>query len=404
MIITIILFVLFALFAKKKGSENNTFLFYLLVIYSITFISSLIVSLSGENQNVKIIPTLYLLVILILWFIPFSSLGSDSINKLSISNHFIKSLSIIYGVFLIPAFLIFSYYAALLFMTRDISTYRLMAQQTSEFSLLPSNIVITVMSHLSATFFIPLLLFFISLKENLPRKYLYINLIASLSFPMLVLAFAGRDGVMYWIIDIIFFYLLFKNSIHTDARKKLKRIIFFGSATLLLPIFLITFYRFVFTGLSENQFQAILYYMGQQLGNFNDAYNLNETMNTKLFPGISKLFGLEQTELETYWILYYNNLESEYRVFGYFVKSLIWRLGKSGAILYSILFFLVVSITKIIFNRNKSILPFTLLLMFYHYPLMGVFYYRQNVGNMDLSYLISFLLIYIVCTTTKIKR
>jgi hypothetical protein len=404
MIIAIILFVFFAFLAYKTGSKNNTFLFYLLVVYSITFGFSFILSLIDVNQNVIIIPTLYLLLILFLWFIPFLSLGRDSINKLSFSKLLLKSLSITYGIILIPAFIIFTYYSAVLFMTRDISMFRVMSIVTGEYSLLPSNTIITILSHFSATYFIPLLLLFISLKENLPKKYLYVNLISSLSFPMLILSYAGRDGVMYWIIDIVFFYLLFKNLIHNDALKKLKKILFFGSAMLILPILIITFSRFVLTGMYGNQFQSIASYMGQQLGNFNESYFLDQPMKTTLFPGISKLIGLEQNKSDSYWILYDKGLESEYNVFGYFVKSLIWQLGKSGAIFFSLLFFLIVNTIKIIYNRNYNFLAFLLLLLLYHYPLMGVFYYRQGVGNMDLSYLISFILVYVVYIVLKIRK
>lgn len=391
MIWVILLTLLFITMFKiyyKRGSIITSFLF---LIYALSFVATLIlIVIYDEHVFIELNAIIYLLIFLTITFLSFQKVKrSDFINR-KINTKLRKYICYFYSIALIPANIIFIYFIIKLFTTHDIATYRYQ-NEAGATSLLPRNIFITYVSHLSATFFIPLYFFFYELVHRGRQSYVMLNLFSSFSFILLVLNFAGRDGVMYWVIDFLLLYIIFKKNIPTDKRKAIKKYGILFITLALTPIIYITTKRFSLE--NENiieSFKPIISYLGQELGNFCESFKLEKIYDSSLFPGITKLLGVDQiTTIDRYWDLRQQGLESQYNVFGFYVKDIIWSYGKTGGIMFTIIFSITSYCVSTFVKKNNRIISFIFLLILLHYPLMGVFYYRQNVGNMDLSYTIA---------------
>jgi len=70
-------------------------------------------------------------------------------------------------------------------------------------------------------------------KRNVYKAYLM--LISSLSFVVYVLAYAGRDGVVFWLMSYVFCFLLFRKFLIKSDLKKMKRVSAFVFAIIMIP-------------------------------------------------------------------------------------------------------------------------------------------------------------------------
>ena len=344
------------LILKNKNKKENIFSKYLLFIYLISFICNLFFYIN-----------------------PFKNIKQSDVSTWQ-DTRYIKFVGTIFNVILVPAFFYFTYYGLQTLLNADLSIVR----QDTDYVAFKVTFFTPVFTNFATLFFFPLFMYFYSyVNKSLKRQRKY-YLISSLSYTALTLCFAGRDGIVYWILNFLVCYLFFKDYIDNKSRRILKRC-FIVFAALFGSIFIsISFARFIISGYSENLIEPLISYMGQQLGNFSDAFNFRLSKGT-LIPGLRyKLFGLEIPD--TKYEILSSPYSEEFNVFGYFLKSFIWICGYIGTILLGLLFYIVSKKMKI--NTNKSIYSFLILLALYQIPLQGVFYYRLGVGGGDLSYLV----------------
>jgi hypothetical protein len=136
---------------------------------------------------------------------------------------------------------------------------------------------------------------------------------------------------------------------------------------------------------------SIINYLGQQPRNFTESFNSDVRVNGSLLDGTYRILGKkfghiweDDHELR----LFQAGLMSQYNVFGYFVKELIFDYGKSLTIVISGIFsFLIYIVRHKLFTRRWNF-DLIIIIMIYQIPLNGIFYYRQMVGNQDFSYLL----------------
>jgi hypothetical protein len=148
------------------------------------------------------------------------------------------------------------------------------------------------------------------------------------------------------------------------------------------------------TSLSSYQYGtigSIIDYLGQQPKNFTESFNSDVRTTGSIFDGTISILGkrlgyIKKDDFELK--LFQAGLMSQYNVFGYFVKELIFNYGKSLTIIISVIFSLLIYRQRHIFFTRRWNFDLIILIMIYQIPLNGMFYYRQSVGNQDFSYLI----------------
>jgi oligosaccharide repeat unit polymerase len=390
----IILIGIFIFTYKFLQTKNNVFYKSLFLLYLITFVFACILSFI-YNYIASIQSFLFLIIVLILWFSPFKNLSNDLFAKLNYDKGKLFLFTKILNIILVPASFYFAYYSIIMFSTQDISNVRLQGTDSGALSTLPRNIISTIFSSVSTLYFIPLFLFFLYLKEGYKKNDIVFLFISSLSFIFLTLCYAGRDGIVYWLINFFIIFFLFRKQFSKKINKTLTLIIIIALLFFISIFAYISFFRFSNnSGSVYDSVISIINYLGQQPHNFSNIFNkinILKSTNTSLFPGFRSLFGLD-INIDSYYIYDMNNLLSEYNVFGYFVKSLYLGYGIFFSVFISIVFLFVVRSIINLFIKNRDIFTFFIIFVLFQIPMNGVFYYRQGIGMGDVIFTLFILL------------
>ena len=224
--------------------------------------------------------------------------------------------------------------------------------------------------------------------RNLLRAYLLI--FASLSYVIYILAYVGRDGVVYWLMTALAVFIVFRGHMPAHLRR---RIITLGTAMgalMLLPFIAITAARFVDTDYGSAW--SILDYFGSQIKNFGDYSTLDRPltfgiMNFPMFVGaacsVSGTVGCESWE-DLKLIIFDQYLAQgvEPWLFGTYVSDFVGDFGYLGTLVLLSIFALVCRAAC----RTRERRPMTitrLLLVFFLFlvPYWGVFYFRFSIIN-----------------------
>lgn len=384
---------LFLFFYYKKKYHNNILSGALLILYTLTFLASIVYNYLFEYQSVEVLPIVYLIVVLLLWISPFNSITNKKISNLRLTS--IQSRKFIYLYVLISmcASVYFSYFTLTSFRLKDFQYAR--NDIVLYGSILPQNIFSTFFSILSPLYFVNLVFFFIALRENWNKWVISSLLFSSFMFPFETLCFFGRDGVLFWFINFLILFLLFRNQISKKEQGVIKYLIILIGLIFTTIFITISVYRFGEPA-SLNSYQfgtvgSIIDYLGQQPRNFTESFNSDVRIPGGIFEGTTRLVGKrfgytlkDDSEL----ILFKAGLMSQDHVFGYFVKALIFNYGKSLTIIISVIFSFLIYIVRNKFFTRRWNFDLIIIIMIYQIPLNGVFYYRQSVGNQDFSYLL----------------
>jgi len=264
------------------------------------------------------------------------------------------------------------------------------------------SILNTYFSLISNMFPITLAFSFIQLSVNKgPRKYwsFLASLLSTLCYVVYILAYVGRDGIVFWILTFVIEYNIFKEYLDKAQLKK----------SLRLPLLCIVFcMAILFVYITKGRFgetldeivDAIVSYMGQQVSNFSDRYSINAPIsygrtNFPLFINIAEAIGIRVPYIAAETITAYYSSRGLYSyVFATFVGSFLSDFGKLGTI--SILLFISIYMTWIINVRARKVwyLSDLLLLLLYCQTISwGVFYFRLYSANSYLIVLMTILLI-----------
>ena len=367
----LLLFVLFRFKYKNTLSSSLDFL------YLLSAVSGLILLLFFPNirevaDTKSYWPLIILFPIVYMWIEPYAYVDDD-ICKVSISNRRFNKISIVLGLLYFPFTLLLFYNAVNILTTVDVSTYRV---EENYYDYFVGGVMFTIGSWLAGVSHVPHILFFLSFHYNSHFIVKFLLFIASLSFVAITLCFAGRDGFVYWIFNSIILYRLIQKSLTLKTQQKLKKLLYIVSAIIISVFLFITVYRFIFSYLeSESLFGPILSYIGQPIHVFSQSFAL----------GLDEVRKLDKTSYLTY-------------TFGTFVNGL-WRLyGIIGLLSITIIHYLFVRQYGRVFNKKHCIYDFFIIYTFFQIPLYGVFYYRQSLQQLELTYL----LLFIVCVCCKI--
>ena len=215
-------------------------------------------------------------------------------------------------------------------------------------------------------------------------------IVASLSYVVYILAYVGRDGVVYWLMTALAIFLIFKAHIPGYLRHK---IVAFGTtlgAVMLLPFLLITVARFA--DWDHGTAWSFLEYFGAQIHTFSDFSSIERPltlgiMNFSMFvsAGCSVVgllcddwSGLKELIFEQYLVQ-----GKEPWLFGTYVSDFVGDFGFVGALVALSLFALI---CHLVCNRRGGREPLTLsrlllIVFLFLTPYWGVFYFRFGIIN-----------------------
>ena len=238
--------------------------------------------------------------------------------------------------------------------------------------------IINTVSGVAATFFIfPLFLSFIYIIGGFGYKTSILLFISSFSYPLFVLSYFGRDGLLFWLIAFFSLVILFRNFLTDFQFKKLKN--FFMRFLLFLGAIFIFISLVRFGELSKTLY-SILDYFGQPIINFSRLFELDiiYTGGSRSFPLI---FGNEASSSFSKQVSSFGQDDLAW-TFGSFIKNLYIDFGTLCTLIMSI----ILSMGFYIYSCNiKSVNAFKLISIFCYSQILiqGVFYFRQynDVGN-----------------------
>ena len=224
--------------------------------------------------------------------------------------------------------------------------------------------------------------------RNVPRAFLLI--LSSFSFIVYILAYVGRDGVVYWLMTAAMVYLVFRRHLAAADRKSVRSIGLVVSVLLLIPFFVITLSRFFDTG--QSGVSSLFEYFGAQIHNFSDYSSIDRpiTFGTQSFPILANVGcslmggGCESWEAirEAIFVLYLAQNKEPW-LFGTFVSDLVGDFGEIGTLLlimaFSALCFMIWP--SRIRKSRITVARLLLILFLYLVPYWGVFYFRFSVAN-----------------------
>lgn len=367
-----------ALLSKNRYSLSR----FLYFAYGFSFLLSFIFMITSKEYNVILLPSIYLIFCLNLWISPFGFVRLTlpaKTRKNELKYLFWGILSTIFTIY-------FAYYSIKSIIVTPIESARLILANTS---ILPLNIMTYGGLIFQSVYYINIILFFIAIIQGYNSKIVFLLIIGSMSNVFYVLCYFGRDGIVYWILNIIALFMFFSQYMGDDLRKKFIKFIKMLVPFLLLVLIFVTYSRFAVSSNNklENIASNILEYSGQQLGNFSDSFKY-DIRTGSLTPQIDRFTSHLGIQKEPNNIYYgnTNGLEQETNVFGYFIKSLNFILGKNDTFIVTIISFFVIILLCFV---SKDISMFIILYTIYQIPLCGLFYYRQSVSYFDISYIVS---------------
>lgn len=239
-------------------------------------------------------------------------------------------------------------------------------------------------------------------KENQGRSVFRALLLvfSSLSFVVYILAYVGRDGVVYWLMTAAMIFMVFRGHLAPADRKKITLLGFFGAIILLIPFGIITISRFF--DLTQDGGWSPFEYFGAQIHNFSDYSSMERplTFGLSSFP---MFFNAGCTVLgltcpswldikESIFPLYLSQ-DKEPWLFGTFVSDLAGDFGSWGALLLIFAFSVLCNyvITGWRFVHSLSLSRLLLVFFLFLIPYWGVFYFRFSISNVYIIVNIAFI-------------
>ena len=389
----IIAFLVFLLFACQNSKRKGTWLTpssFLLLIYTLSIFMSIIdIPLNGDvlvTQEKYWLPSIEMWVMLLAFLYPFQRFNESKVEDILVPGR--QFLDVFSGVIIVLSlYSILWYFPTVMNLLRgDLGALRNALYAGEEY--VETGIFNTIASTSASLYVFSLLLFFIYLCIGGSKWRLILLFISSMSEPIHVLSFVGRDGIVFWIFAVTFLFLVFKPYIQTKKIDKIKKYGILVGTVLLIPFVMISVGRF---GDQEGgTFNAIVNYLGQPyvygtlyFGIDNPPVDVGHS-----FPLFYEFTGMKLPESTGKW----EEGGTVSWVFGTFLKS--WYESFGGwfglilcCIACAVIFFSV-------FCKVKKVLPMNKLfvyIVYFQVFAQGVFYFRQYTRGGNLFIIICFL-------------
>lgn len=221
--------------------------------------------------------------------------------------------------------------------------------------------------------------------RNVPRALVLI--LASLSYVVYILAYVGRDGVVYWLMTSFAVFLLFHRYIPRVLRRRIISLGIGLCAALLAPFLVITIARFIES--EHGSAWSILDYFGSQIQNFGDYSSIERplTFGVANFPmfisAACRATGLtcqNWGDIKEFIFDLYLAQDKEPWLFGTYVSDFVGDFGFPGAFAFLSGFG---AVCHFVSSRPRPLTLSRLLLVVFLFlvPYWGVFFFRFSIIN-----------------------
>lgn len=387
---------LYYIFVLRRHAKDGSVLAMLLwVLYVALGVSAVILEVTGGIE--PIYKPNYFSVIFLLFGVLVSISGFLQFRERDVI-HVIEGIR---GQKIIENVLIFLQLLAMVFflpfaissLTGDANENRLLLSEKMD--LMGSyGLMNTAAGAASQLFSFSIVLAFIRLssKENQGRNMLraFFLLFSSLSFVIYILAYVGRDGVVYWLMTSAMIFLIFRRHI---CPSNLRWIYLFGfvcGVALLVPFGIITISRFF--DADQGAGWSFFEYFGAQVHNFSDYSSINRplTFGFQNFPMFMKsgclMLGLDCPS----WLEMKDTIFGEYLdqdkapwLFGTFISDWVGDFGLIGTF-FALSIFSLLAVKICSYRKSDDFLSLEklfLIILLYLVPYWGVFYFRFSISN-----------------------
>lgn len=379
--------------SKKKGSMwvPSSFLIGLYLISS--FLGIFVVGIEGFYDILSPsywIPMLTFDLCVIAFLFPFKLFDEASVNEiklpsLSILNAFSTALIILsaYAIFYYASTVNFIFALSSLGEARD-------ALYAGE-EYVESGIMNTIASVSASLYVFDILLFFVYCTIPGSSKRRALLLLASVSEPLHIMSYVGRDGVVFWIFSFVFLYLIFRPYIDNKIKKSIRKYFIIGATVLLIPFVLISISRF--DSSSTGTAGSLVSYMGMGFVNGPLFYGLDNKFLTHGygFPLYFELFNVKgPTPVGMVQVGDWKSWN-----FSTFVVSFYRNFGPYGLAVSCFLMFVVF---YSIFKRKLYRMDFSKLfiyILYFQIFSQGVFYFKQYTRGGNLFIVICFIFYFV---------
>lgn len=370
--------------------RKKVFVSFLFAAYALSFLCTVLMYFLGFYESVTLewLPLFYLLIVFGVVFPSFSVVSErivvDDIGRLKI----IGDIFLLFGLMSV---FFYGYHAFLILMNENLGNIRL---QSGTF--VKGSIINTLLSVFSTLYFVPMLMFFLFLKKNIYRLYRTLLLFSTISFPLLCLSYAGRDGLIFWFLNFVVLFVFFQKDLTDDLKKIILKFVKVSLALVVIILLFITVKRF---GRGVEGLCSFLDYAGQQFFHFSNTFYCNRDLfgvSSHVFAGweglLNRFFAGEQLASQTGAPIMVSGV-NEYNVFSFFVSSFTRDYGKILGLFVLILFAVIVRYFTKKINKRGNCFDLIILFVLFQIPMNGVFYYRQGIGNGDVIYTLFILFI-----------
>ena len=403
MIKFILLFLFFFLFwksnAKTKGAyySPSSFLFLIYVIGSLCGIFTIKVDEFREPLTSHYwLPVLFFAFSIVLFLYPFKRFDETKIETIKVPS--LRILNLFSTFLIVISFFAIAYFAStfsLIFAMASLGDARQAIYAGDLF--VESGMMNTIASVAASLYVFVILLFFVysAIGGHTIRRTLL--LVSSISQPLHILSYVGRDGVVFWIFTFVFTYLFFRPFLADEIDKKVKKYFFVVSASLLIPFILISLSRFALSDTGTGG--SVVSYMGQGfvVGPLYFGLDPMPISYGKAFPIYWEIIGQRPPDGEG--MLQIGEWKSWQ--FGTFVTSLSRNLGAGGMLVLGLFCYICFAN---VFGRIKKNISFHSLFiynLYFQVYSQGVFYFCQYTRGGNLFIIICFLLFFLFSILEK---
>lgn len=381
---------------KKKGLQvPSNFIFGLYTLCALFGIPS--IYLWGMEQSLSDdywMPTFFFVICILIFISPFWMFNESSKDVIKLPSR--KVLDNFSSIIIILSWFSIIYYSSNVYnilTLSDLGAARTQMGLGNE-SYTGSGLWNTVASVSASLNIFAILLFFIYyIIGNSPIRVMLL-LGASLSEPIQVLTFIGRDGIVFWIFAFVFCYLLFSPYMQTKKKRKLKMISLMMFAALLIPFSLISSSRFEESAYGGT-FGSIVCYLGQGFINGPLLFGIDNINYTGglCFPLFFELTGIKPPASPG--MVEIGDWKSW--SFSTSIGSLYYNLGPWGLFCF-LLVFLSFFIFAVQSKKTKTFYFHILVIYLLYFRLVaeGVFYFREYTrgGNLMIILFLFFSMIF----------
>lgn len=379
---------------KKSWLAPSNFIFFLYSLCALLGIPSIYLwNMRQALGDEYWIPTFYFVICTLFFIYPFYIFNESSLHFIKLPNR--RILNLFSNVIIILSLYSIFYYSTHVmdvFSTADLGEARTQTSLGNE-SYTGSGLLNTIASVSASLNIFAIILFFVYyILGGSPIKVILL-LVSSLSEPIQILTFVGRDGIVFWIFAFTFCYLFFRPYMNKEKENKIWKISLIMLALLILPFWLISASRF-----DESDYGlggSIVCYLGQGFINGPLLFGIDNLnyLGGGCFPLFFEITGIKPPQ--PLGMVEYGDWKSW--SFSTSIGSFYINLGPVGLLLVLLFLFLIFRLT--ILKQKTDTFYFQNIIIYllcFRLVAEGVFYFREysRGGNLMIILFLLFSLIF----------